>query len=107
MAMNQSFMDLVMDQLSGIEGLRGKKMFGGAGLFKDEAMFGLIAEATLYLKADDRNRPDYERHGKGPFRPYKDKDRTMPYYEVPEEVLEDREELRKWALKAIEARKRK
>jgi len=55
----------------------------------------------LYFKVDDSNRPDFEEAGTGPFRPYDD-DRTMNYYEVPAEVLEDPDELKRWCTKALE-----
>ena len=37
-----------------------RRMFGGAGVFRDGVMFGLIADDTLYLKADRHNRGDFE-----------------------------------------------
>jgi TfoX/Sxy family transcriptional regulator of competence genes len=37
-----------------------------------------------------------------PFRPFGDQGLTMQYYEVPESVLTDTEELRDWALKAVD-----
>ena len=50
---------------------------------------------------DDTNRQDYESAGMDAFRPYPDKTRTMQYYEVPIEVLEDEEVLNDWAKKSI------
>jgi DNA transformation protein len=82
-------------------------MFGGAGLYFDGLFFALIADDILYFKVDDSNRPDYEAAGMGPFRPFPDKSTVMRYYEVPIEVLENRDALREWAEKARRVAERK
>ena len=61
----------------------------------------LIADDILYFKVDDSNRGDYERAGMEAFRPFEHKKMTMQYYEVPIEVLENREKLRQWANKSL------
>ncbi|MFH1722000.1 MAG: TfoX/Sxy family protein, partial [Candidatus Altiarchaeota archaeon] len=60
------------------------------------------ADDVFYLKVNDTNRVDYESEGMGPFKPFESKkrDRTMPYYEVPADVLESPPELEDWARKA-------
>jgi len=80
-------------------------MFGGVGVYSDGVFFGIIDNDRLYLKVDDINRPEYEAHGMEPFRPYDD-DRTMPYYEIPVDVLENPDELAGWALKAVDVARR-
>lgn len=79
-----------------------RAMFGGVGFFKDGAMFGLIADGRFFLKTDDGNRADYEEAGSDPFT-YEGKGRrmVMPYHAVPEELLEDAEEMGRWAGKSI------
>ena len=91
----------MIEQLSAIGYVTAKKMFGGVGLYADGIFFALIANDTLYQKVDDTNRQDYESAGMDAFRPYPDKTRTMQYYEVPVEVLEDEEVLNDWAKKSI------
>ena len=74
-------------------------MFGGVGLYIDDAFCGIIGADSghLYLKVDDSNRPDYEREAMEPFQTPKG---TMSYYTVPEYVVQDVKLLRDWALKA-------
>ncbi len=62
-------------------------------------MFAVVAEDVVYLKVDDSNRDDFVRAGSVPFEPYPDKIKTTirTYFEIPPEVLEDPEELAKWA----------
>jgi len=83
-------------------------MFGGAGLYLRGIMFGLVADDRAYLRVDDSNRASFEEAGSEPFHPY-GKKVTMPYYEVPVDVLEDPRDFRAWsemALVAAEGRKR-
>ena len=106
MAISDDFLDYVSDQLAGLSGVSMRKMFGGAGLYLEGLMFGLVSpDSKLYLKVDDSNRSDYEDRGMGPFVPtFKNpttRTMVMPYYEVPAEVLEDKEELERWAGRAL------
>ena len=101
---NNEYLEYVLEQLAGLPGVRSNRMFSGAGLYQDEVFFGLLFGETLYFKVDDRNRPDYESRGMAQFRPYKDRPQvSFTYYEVPPEVLEDRQQLVAWAGRAVEA----
>jgi len=110
MAVSDEFLDYVIDQLAGWGRVSARKMFGGAGLYCDGAMFGLIADDVAYLKVDDSNRADFVKAGSSAFNPYPEKAKTyiMSYYEIPADVLEDAELLGKWAERALDvARKNK
>ena len=101
---NSGYLEYVLEQLGGLRGLASRRMFGGAGLYQDEQFFALVFDDTLYFKVNDTNRGDYEARGMSRFRPYKDKPHlSFTYYEVPPEVLEDREELASWARRSVEA----
>lgn len=103
MAVSDEFVDYVIDQLSGWADVSARRMFGGAGLYCDGAMFGLIADDVAYLKADDSNREDFVKAGSSPFNPYPDKDKTtvMSYYEVPADVLENPAQFAEWAERSL------
>jgi DNA transformation protein len=75
-------------------------MFGGVGIWAGPMFFALISDDTLYFRADDSNRGDFESRGLGSFRP-RDSVQSMSYYAVPEDVLEDPDTLRVWAERAI------
>lgn len=83
MAVSDEFLEFLLDQFSGWGGVTARKMFGGAGLYRDGKMFGLIAGDVAYLKVDDSNRQDFVQAGAGPFKPYADQDVSMSYYEIP------------------------
>lgn len=81
-----------------------RSMFGGWGIYREGRMFGLIADDTLYLKADDKNRAMFEAEGLGPFvYDGKGKPVSMSYYEVPPEALDDPSAMRPWAVSAYDA----
>ena len=103
MPVSDEYLAYVLDRLACVGGVRARKMFGGAGIYRDDVFFALVAQDVLYLKVDDTNRSDYEEAGSSPFRPYRDKPHVMSYYEVPIDVLEDDLLLREWALKALAA----
>jgi DNA transformation protein len=100
MAVSKEFSAYVLEQLHLLPGLTSRRMFGGMGIYSDGWFFALLAEDTLYCKVDANNRPDYVQRGMRPFVPFPDKP-GMNYYEVPAEVLEDAEELARWARKSV------
>jgi DNA transformation protein and related proteins len=98
-----TFKDFVIDQLRVFGGAGARAMFGGFGVYKGGVMFGLIAFDELYLKVDDTNRGDYEARKSHPF-VYEGKGKpiTMSYWRIPDDVLEDPDELKNWAMKAYD-----
>ena len=112
MAVSDEFLDYVLDQFSAWDEVSARKMFGGAGLYCDGVMFGLIDDDVAYLKVDESNKEDFEKVGSSAFtfKPYPDKDKlvVMSYYEIPADVLENPELLGQWAARALTvARKKK
>ena len=98
------FVDFVIDILAPLGGVGARRMFGGHGLFRDGVMFGLIADDTLYIKADDENRPRFEAAGMGPFVYCRaGRDVALSYYEAPPDLFDDADELCAWARDAHQA----
>ncbi len=75
-------------------------MFGGHGLYCDGVFFGLLHRDRLYFKTDEATRPAYRAMGMKPFRPNARQTLTS-YYEVPVDILEQRERLVTWAREAV------
>ena len=89
---------MLQDAMQGIHGVTARAMFGGHGLYKDGVVFGIIADDALYFKVDEKNLPQYKERDSRPFT-YEGKNRkmiAMSYWEVPAEILEDREGLAEW-----------
>jgi DNA transformation protein and related proteins len=105
------FHEYVMNEvLNQMPGITSRAMFGGWGFYQDGLFFSLIAQDRLYFKVDESNKKDFEDAGSGPFvydMP-NGKTTTMNYYEVPETIMESRDEIADWVEKAVEvARKAK
>jgi len=60
----------------------------------------------LYLKVDDHNRAEFEARGLQAFHPFGDDRMSMQYYQVPPEIFEDVEALRRWGGGAVAAGRR-
>lgn len=83
-------------------------MFGGAGVYVDGIMFALIADDVLYLKVDEQNRAGFQDAGSEPFTvEMKGKSVSMAsYWRAPDHLLEDREEMTRWARLSLNAARR-
>jgi DNA transformation protein len=102
-SVSPSFRTFVLEQLArSTVGIRAQSMFGGVGIYGGNRFFALIDEDVLYFKVDDSNRFQFESRGMRPFQPYGPEGEVMQYYQVPDDVLEDPEELGRWAEAALE-----
>ncbi len=100
---DESFKDYVLDLFTDFGNVDVKSMFGGWGLYKDGIIFSIIINGELYLKVGDSNRKDYEDYGSRPFEyERKGKQVALPYWLLPEEIMEDRERLWQWTQKSVD-----
>ncbi len=86
-----------------------KRMFGGLGAWREGLFFALIVDDAVYFKVDDSNRAAYEAALSAPFSYTKtNTDGTLKtqslngLWRVPDEVIEDSDELICWAQAAYE-----
>jgi DNA transformation protein len=105
MPVSPGYKSFVLEQLEVVGTVTARRMFGGVGLYHEGVFFGLLDDDTTYLKVDDETRPDYEALGMEPFRPPGEVSKN--YYQLPADVLEDRETLRLWVGKGGAAARRK
>ena len=84
-----------------------RRMFGGAGLFSEGLMFGLVFDGAIFLKVDEASIPDFEREGSVPFvytrakSPGRVGRHSLSYWRLPERLYDDPEELASWAQRAV------
>ena len=97
MALNPSFRDFVLDQLSGLGDFETKSMFGGVALLHRGKAFAKIKHDKVWLKVDDSNRDDFVEHGMQQYTYGKDGSRKLGFFETPVDVLEDADEFVAWA----------
>jgi len=83
----------VVEPLGGVES---KAMFGGYGIFRVGVMFAIVdSEGRLYLRADDTTSPAFESAGSS-------QHARMPYWELPDDIRDQPEDLLTWARTAAE-----
>jgi DNA transformation protein len=102
------YIDFLKDQLAGLGAVNVRRMFGGAGVYCHGVMFALVADDTLYLKADEKTRADFEAEGLEAFT-YQAKggrNTVMSYWRAPERLYDEPEEMIAWAGKALAAAQR-
>jgi DNA transformation protein len=108
---SDGFAAFVEDQLSDLDALVMKRMFGGTGLYLDGVFFGLIYQDRLYFRVSDETIAEYRKRKVKPFKPFAAKSGARPvrrsaareggrYYEVPLEILENPVDLVRWAKQA-------
>ncbi len=87
--------EALLGRLVELGDIRSKKMFGGHGIFAEDQMFALIdSGGAVFFKAGDANRALFEEVGA-------EKHGRMPYYRVPDDVLENDGRLVAWARQSI------
>lgn len=100
------FHEYVMQDLFGeMPDVTSRPMFSGWGIYQNGVIFAIIADGVLYFKADDRNQDDFVEYDSKPFTYTMPNGRTtaLSYWELPEEISEDKAELERWIKKAIKA----
>jgi DNA transformation protein and related proteins len=103
---DESFKDFVLDQLSELEDVEARRMFGGHGLYHDETFFGIIHKGRLYFKTNESTVREYRKRKMKPFRP-NPKQTLKNYFQVRADILEHGDSLSEWAQEAIRCQKSK
>jgi DNA transformation protein len=104
---SDSFHDFVRELFAGLGPVQVKRMFGGAGGYADGLMFLLIADDTIYLKADDALKAELAAEGCGPFvwapqsGPRKGEKLDLGYWRLPDSAMDDPDEAARWGRKAL------
>lgn len=101
MAVSESYLAFVLEQLEGLRGVVTKRMFGGIGIYRDDLFFAVMDNDTLFFKVDDALRRRYRSAGMTAFAPMPGKPAMEGYYQVPPDVLEDPVQLVEWAKLSI------
>jgi DNA transformation protein and related proteins len=104
MAGGDEFLAHVLELLAPLGRVAARPMFGGQGLYCDGVFFGIMLDNTLYLKADDRNRGEFERAGSELFSySRKGKRATLNFYRAPEAAMDTPRLMLPWARSALAA----
>ena len=103
MAVNAGFKAFIQDLLSEFGPVSIRDMFSGAGIYVEGVMFAILVGDTLYLKADADFASAFAAEGKTPFQARRKGKAPIPmsYWEVPERLLDDPQELAVWARRSL------
>jgi DNA transformation protein len=98
------FITYLHDVFAGFGPIRTKRMFGGHGVYHRDLMFALVANDVLYLKADDESAIFFEQLGLRRFEYNREgKTLSMAYYQAPEDIYDNPDLARTWAVLAYDA----
>lgn len=93
MPLSPGFADYVVELLQGLGRVQAKRMFGGAGLFRDGVMFGVLLDDAVYFRVDDALQADLKAQGSAPWvYTRKGASREMGYWRMPETAADDPDE---------------
>lgn len=99
--------EFVCELFRGLGAISVKRMFGGAGVYAEGLMFGLLADEVIYLKADAALKAELTQEGCGPFiwtpanGPRAGEKVEMGYWRLPDAALDDPDLAAQWGRKAL------
>src|SRR3954451_9266036 len=100
--------DFLIELFSGFGPVTIRRMFSGFGISAEGTNFALALRSGVYLRADEQSIARFEAEGSKPFQ-YQTKPRTVTvnsYWQLPERLYDDPEELTGWARAALAAAQR-
>ncbi len=96
----------MIEQLGSRGEVCARRMFVGAGLYRDGKVCGLVAEDVAYLNVDDSNRATFERAGSSASKHRANRETVVPCREIPGDALENPDELARRARRSFSVRPR-
>ncbi len=109
MGASAEYVEYIKELLGDFPELTVKKYFGGVAFrssyFGKDTQFATILGDVLYFVVDDITRPEFIAKGMKPFS-YDKQDKTVivkKWFSAPEELFDDEELMREWAMEALEA----
>ena len=100
--------DFLIDLFADFGPVTIRRMFSGFGVSADGINFALALRAGLYFRADDETIPRFEAEGSQAVS-YQTRTKTVTvnsYWQLPERLFDDPEELSDWARAALAAAER-
>ncbi|WP_342250677.1 TfoX/Sxy family protein [Sphingomonas sp. OTU376] len=106
MAIDQGLVDWVAETMEPIGTVTSKRLFGGAALYCDGLAFAILAFDALWLKADAESDAEWGDAERFSVTREDGKVQSLNYRRAPDETYDDADELRRWALLALDAARR-
>lgn len=100
MALSAEYRAYLLDLFAGLGPVRIRRMFGGAGIYLDDACFAIVlGEDAILMRGDAAVGPRYEDEGSTQWI-YSNERRgpvAMPYWTLPDSAQDDPDEAVAWA----------
>ena len=103
MGVSDELREHVRDLFATVGPVHVRRMFGGAGVYLDDACFALVVDGTILMRGDAVLGADYAAAGseqwvydggkRGPV--------AMPYWRLPEAAADDPDEAAAWARRSL------
>src|SRR5687768_10099859 len=104
MVMKSSLATYVTENLAFLGQISNRNIFGAIGIYVEERLLGIVIDETLYLHTGPSNQQDYLSRGMAQFKPYPNAfDLTTDHHRVPEEIVEDPQQLKAWGERSLTA----
>ncbi len=105
MVASDSFTEFLREELAPLGRVTMRRMFGKTSVFCDGLMFGMVTNDTLYFRVDDDNREIFKEAKSDPPPNYEKQGRTidLSFWCAPERLLDEPDELVRWARIALAA----
>ena len=105
MVASDSFAEFLREELAPLGRVTMRRMFGKTGVFCDGLMFAMVTNDTLYFRVDDDNREIFKEAASAPPLNYEKQGRTidLSFWRAPERLLDEPDELVRWARVALAA----
>lgn len=103
MALSPELREHIRDLFAGVGPVQVRRMFGGAGVYLDDACFAIIIDDEIYMRGDDALGPDFEDAGAERW-VYSSERRgqvAMPYWRLPDSAQDDPDEAAEWARRSL------
>ena len=100
--------DFLIDLFASFGPVTIRRMFSGFGISADGINFAMVLRGGLYFRADEQSIPRFEAEGLKPFQ-YQTRLKQVTvgsYWQLPERLYDDPDELAGWARDALAAAKR-
>ena len=93
MTVSEEFRDFVLDQLDPALGVVARRMFGGYGLYAGDLFWGILHEEMLWIWAEGELAEQMQAADGQAFAPFADRSKTLRYFSVSADLLENRSAL--------------
>lgn len=94
----------VVELFAPVVSVHARRMFGGLGIYAEDAMFALAFDGEIFLKTTEATRPEFVAAGSEPFRyAARSRERETGYWRLPAAAFDDDETLRRFTELALAA----